>query len=123
MQETEASLSGKTVAELVDLPEMQNPELRAALRVLVKVTTPAYMAKPELHRLVVLKKVALSVKYGNTSASTFAYSGYGLMLCGQPGSISRGYEFGKLALQLLSKFQDREHEARVLVVVHLCVAH
>ncbi|MBE8991737.1 ATP-binding sensor histidine kinase [Nostoc sp. LEGE 12450] len=123
LQETEASLSDKTVAELVDLPEMQNPELRAALRVLVKVTTPAYMAKPELHRLVVLKKVALSVKYGNTSASAFAYSGYGLMLCGQPGSISRGYEFGKLALQLLSKFQDREHEARVLVVVHLCVAH
>jgi len=123
LQDTQANLSGKTVAELADLPEMQNLELRAALRVLVKVTGPVYLAKPELHHLVVLKKVTLSVKYGNTSASAFVYSGYGLMLCGQPSSISTGYEFGKLALQLLSKFPNQEHEARVLFMVHAFVTH
>ncbi|MBG1268426.1 trifunctional serine/threonine-protein kinase/ATP-binding protein/sensor histidine kinase [Nostoc sp. WHI] len=123
LQETQASLSGKTVAELVDLPEMQNLELRAALRVLVKVNSPTYLAKPELNRLVVLKKATLCVKYGNTSASAFAYSGYGLMLCGQPSSISTGYEFGKLALQLVSKFQDQEYEAKVLIVVYLFITH
>jgi predicted ATPase/signal transduction histidine kinase len=123
LQETQATLSGKTIAELVDLPEMQNLELRAALRVLVKVTTPAYLAKPELHRLLVLKKVTLSVIYGNIAASSLAYSGYGLMLCGQPNSIPVGYELGKLALQLLSKFQDQEYEALILVVVHHFVTH
>ncbi|MCC5631788.1 trifunctional serine/threonine-protein kinase/ATP-binding protein/sensor histidine kinase [Nostoc sphaeroides CHAB 2801] len=123
LQETQATLSGKTIAELVELPEMQNPELRAALRVLVKVTTPAYLAKPKLHRLVVLKKVTLSVIYGNTSASALAYSGYGLMLCGQPNSIPVGHELGNLALQLLSKFQDQEYEALVLVVVNHFIAH
>ncbi|MCC5616033.1 trifunctional serine/threonine-protein kinase/ATP-binding protein/sensor histidine kinase [Nostoc sp. CHAB 5836] len=123
LQETQATLNGKTVAELVDLPEMQNLELCAALGVLVKVTTPAYLTKPELHRLVVLKEVALSVKYGNTSNSAFVYSVYGLMLCGQPDTISTGYEFGNLALQLLSKFPDQGYEAVVLVVVHHFITH
>lgn len=123
LQETQATLSGKTVAELVDLPEMQNPELRAALRVLAEVTTPAYLAKPQLHRLVVLKEVTLSVKYGNISASALAYSAYGLILCGQPNSIPTGYEFGKLALQLLSKFQNHEYKASILIVVSHFITH
>ncbi|WP_427161802.1 ATP-binding sensor histidine kinase [Aliinostoc sp. HNIBRCY26] len=122
-QEIQALLSDKTVAELADLPEMQQPELRAALRVLVKVDIPAYLAKPQLHRLLVLKKVPLSIKYGNTSASAFVYSGYGLMLSGQSNSIPQGYEFGQLALQLLSKFSNHEYEARVLVVVHGFITH
>ncbi|MBU7584998.1 MAG: AAA family ATPase [Nostoc sp. TH1S01] len=123
LQATQASLHGKTIAELIDLPEMQDLKFRTAMRVLVKVTTPAYLAKPKLHRLVVLKKVTLSVKYGNTPASALGYSGYGLMLCGQAETIVIGYEFGQLALQLLSKFQDREYEAIVLVVVHHFLSH
>ncbi|MBD2496013.1 AAA family ATPase [Nostoc sp. FACHB-280] len=123
LQEIQALLSDKTVAELADLPEMQQLELRAALRVLVKVDTPAYLGKPELHRLLVPKEVLLSIKYGNTSASAFVYSGYGLMLSGQSNSIPQGYEFGQLALQLLSKFSNHEYEARVLVVVHGFITH
>ncbi|BAY62152.1 multi-sensor signal transduction histidine kinase [Calothrix brevissima NIES-22] len=123
LQEIQALLIDKTVAELADLPQMQQPELQAALRVLVKVTTPAYVAKPQLHRLLVLKQVALSVKYGNTSASALAYSVYGLMLSGQIQTISTGYEFGQLALQVLSKFCDREYEVRVLVVVYHSISH
>ncbi|BAY92904.1 MULTISPECIES: trifunctional serine/threonine-protein kinase/ATP-binding protein/sensor histidine kinase [unclassified Tolypothrix] len=123
LQEIQALLSDKTVAELADLPEMQQPELRTALRVLVKVDTPAYLGKPLLHRLLVPKELSLSIKYGNTSASSFVYSGYGLMLSGQSNSILPGYEFGQLALQLLSKFSDSEYEARVLVVVHGFITH
>ncbi|BAY28182.1 serine/threonine protein kinase with two-component sensor domain [Nostoc carneum NIES-2107] len=123
LQEIQALLCDKTVTELADLPEMQQPELRAALRVLVKVDIPAYLAKPQLHRLLVLKKVPLSIKYGNSSASAFVYSGYGLMLSGQSNSIPQGYEFGQLALQLLSKFSNHEYEARVLVVVNGFITH
>lgn len=123
LQETQAILSGKKVAELVDLPEMQQPELQAALRALVKVVAPAYIAKPQLNRLMILKKVALSVKYGNTPASAVAYSAYGLILCGQTQTISIGCEFGQLALQILAKFRVQEYEAKVLVVVHHFISH
>ncbi|WP_208345127.1 ATP-binding protein, partial [Aetokthonos hydrillicola] len=123
MQEAQFALNGKTVAELLDLPEMEDPQLRAVLRVFVKLDMPAYLAKPKLHRLVVLKGVILSIKYGNTPASAISYSMYGLMLCGQPQSISTGYEFGQLALQLLSKFQDREYKAKATVLVSLFITH
>ena len=123
LQETQTILSGKTVAQLADLPQMQNPEFQAALRILLEVATPAYHAKPQLHRLLILKEVYLCAKYGNIAASAFAYSTYGLMLCGQPDSIAIGYEFGQLALQLLSKYQDKEYEAKTLVIVHHFVTH
>ncbi len=123
LQETQACLQGKEVAQLIDLPEMQEPEFKAALQVLVRVDTPAYLARPQLHRLLVLKEVALSVQYGNTPASALAYSAYALMLCGQAVTIPLGYEFSKLALQLLAKFGDQEYQAKILLVVHLFVTH
>jgi predicted ATPase len=66
--------------------------------------------------LFVLKVINLSLKYGNTPLSAFAYACYGLVLCGILGNIEEGYDFGKLALQLLSRFNAKELEAKVYVV-------
>jgi signal transduction histidine kinase len=67
--------------------------------------------------------VSLCVQYGNTPASAATYSVYGLILCAQVNSISTGYEFGQLALQLLSKFQAQEYQAGVLFLVHTFILH
>ena len=47
--------------------------------------------------------VLTSVKHGNTDESTFAYSTYGLLLCGVTGDIKLGNAFGKLTLELAKK--------------------
>lgn len=96
----------------------------AAMHILSDVASAAYSAAPELFLLIVLKQVNLSVKYGNTPVSTYAYAAYGLILSGQVvKDVDSGYQFGKLALSLLDKFNAKELKARILFIVNYFIRH
>ncbi|AFZ27489.1 putative ATPase [Cylindrospermum stagnale PCC 7417] len=119
--ETAAILSGTQIEDLVDLPQMTDPYKLAAMRLISSIFAPAYMAAPELVPLTVCKQVNLSVQYGNASVSAFAYANYGLLLCGVVGDIDSGYQFGQLALALVSKLNAQEIKAKTLLIVNIFI--
>ncbi len=123
MSETTLNLNGRCVEDLIDLPEMRDDNLLAAMRILSLVITFSYQAAPELFPLILLKQVNLSLQYGNAPLSAFAYVAYGLTLCGVMGDIEQGYQFGKLALNLLVKFNAKEVKAKVLQTFNALVRH
>jgi predicted ATPase len=65
----------------------------------------------------------LSIQYGNASVSPFAYASFGLILCGTVGDIEFGYQFGQLALSLLSKLNTHALRARTLLIVYTFIIH
>ncbi|HYX16386.1 MAG TPA: ATP-binding protein, partial [Nostoc sp.] len=93
----------------------------AAMRLLSSIFAAAYIAAPQLVPLTVCKQVNLSVQYGNASVSAFAYANYGLLLCGVVGDIDSGYQFGQLALNLLSRFNAQEIKAKTVVMVNIFI--
>ncbi|HAX85163.1 MAG TPA: hypothetical protein DCY91_02615 [Cyanobacteria bacterium UBA11370] len=101
------------VEELLDLSEMSDPGQIAALRILMSVMAPAYIAKPSILRSLIFTMVNLCSRYGNSSLAPYAYSVYSLLLCGALENIDSGYQFGQLALRLLDKFEAREVQAKV----------
>jgi predicted ATPase/signal transduction histidine kinase/tRNA A-37 threonylcarbamoyl transferase component Bud32 len=116
-------LSEKSVEELSHLPEMTEPDKLAAMRILSKITVTAYIAAPNLMPLLVSKQVNLSIQYGNALVSPFAYANFGLILCGMVGNIEFGYQFGQLALRLLSQPNTRSLKARTLNIVTNFIIH
>lgn len=121
---TKLSLVGKRIEDLIDLPVMTDPYKLAAMRILAGVVSAAHFATPELLPLIVLKQVNLSIKYGNTAVSSYAYATYGLILSGEVvGDIETGYQFGQLALLLLDKFNAKELKARTLLIVNYFIKH
>ncbi|MEG4573323.1 ATP-binding sensor histidine kinase [Microcoleus sp. N3A4] len=122
-EETAAILSGTRIEDLVDLPQMTDPYKLAAIRLLSSIFAATYIAAPALLPLTLCKQVDLSVQYGNASVSPFAYANYGLLLCGVVGDIDSGYKFGQLALNLLSKLNAKEIQARTVVMVNICTRH
>ncbi|MEG4032047.1 MULTISPECIES: ATP-binding protein, partial [unclassified Microcoleus] len=115
--ETASILSGKGTEDLIDLPLMTDPQQIATITILSSLFTPAYIALPPLAPLVVCKQVNLSVQYGNASLSPYAFAIYSYLLCGM-GDIERGYEFGQMALRLLSKLDAKEIQAKTSAMVH-----
>ncbi|WP_341528421.1 AAA family ATPase [Nostoc sp. UHCC 0302] len=113
----------KPIHELFHLPEMVDPQKLAAMRILSKITLVAYHLTSELALLLVLKQVNLSIQYGNTFVSPFAYANLGLIFCGMLGRIEAGYEFGQLALRLLSNLDIRSLKARTLFIVTNFIIH
>ncbi len=101
--QTKLALGFKPVASLVDLPLMSAAYPKAAMSILGKITSSAYFAAPLMFPLIVFKNVTLSIKWGNSSESAYAYSSYGVILCGVVGQLQTGYQFGQLCLQVLSR--------------------
>ncbi|MBF0552525.1 MAG: serine/threonine-protein kinase PknK, partial [Deltaproteobacteria bacterium] len=120
---TKAVLAGKNIEDLVDLPLMADPHALAALRIMTSISVAAYTAAPMLYPLSVLKRLALSVKYGNSPLACDVYNGYGLFLCGVIGDIDGGYRFGRLAVNLLKRLNVKDREAGICVRDNMFIRH
>ncbi|MBD2040691.1 hybrid sensor histidine kinase/response regulator [Microcoleus sp. FACHB-672] len=121
--ETAEILSGTRIEDLIDLPLMSDPDKLAAMRLMSSIFAATYIAAPTLLPLTVCKQVQLSIQYGNASVSAVAYANYGLFLCGIVGDINSGYQFGQLALSLLSRLNAKEIKAKTVVIVNIFTRH
>ncbi|MBU0765221.1 MAG: GAF domain-containing protein, partial [Bacteroidetes bacterium] len=120
---TRLRLSGKPSEVLLALPEMQDPYKKAAVHILTIIGTTVYFSMPGVMPLIVFELIRLSVRYGNTPASPFAYAAYGLILCGVLGRVDEGYKYGQLALGLLDRPGNDEHRSKTLMVVNNFITH
>ncbi|MBD2355543.1 AAA family ATPase [Tolypothrix sp. FACHB-123] len=114
MLETASHLAGKDIEDLINLPQMTDERALVVMRILSNTTAFAYTAIPALFPLIVLKQINLSIHYGNGPLSAFSYVAYGVMLCGVVGDIESGYQFGKLAASMLSRFHTKEVTLKVI---------
>ncbi|MEM1168825.1 MAG: AAA family ATPase [Cyanobacteria bacterium P01_H01_bin.35] len=113
-----AQFQTKTIAELTDLPLMQDQTAHAILRLLAGANASAFQAAPYLFPLIVFKMVSISIEYGNSPESALGYALYGTLLIVMLGDWNTGYQLGQLALNLLEKFNDKQIECKIMFVVN-----
>ncbi|WP_334909118.1 PAS domain-containing protein [Nostoc sp.] len=116
-------LGEKPIVDLRYLPAMTEPDKLAAMRILSSIMIAAQIAAPDLMPLLASKQVNLSIQYGNTFTSGFAYANFGLILCGMVGNIESGYQFGQLALLLLSQSNTHSLRAKTFFIVYVFIIH
>ncbi|AOY82692.1 trifunctional serine/threonine-protein kinase/ATP-binding protein/sensor histidine kinase [Moorena producens JHB] len=109
----ELQLEVEDIANLANLPDITDPYQLAAIRILTNASSASYIANPVLWPLIILTTVKLCIKYGHSSWAASAYSWYGALLCGAYLDIDRGYEFGRLSIQLLEQYNALELTAKV----------
>ncbi|MDJ0731360.1 MAG: AAA family ATPase, partial [Crocosphaera sp.] len=123
LQETNRLLQKIVIKELVDLPLITDNTAIASLRILVSMSMAAFLANPRLFILIVTQQIKLCLNYGNSPEACVAYAFYGELLCQISENFNAGYEFGKLALSLLSKLQAKRLEAQTSFIVILSIRH
>jgi PAS domain S-box-containing protein len=105
-------VGNRSIEELVDLPLMRNPEVRATLDVLTEVVTPALFTDENLLSLVICRMVNLSLEHGNSDGSCFAYVWLGMILGPHFGDYRAGFRFGRLGYDLVEKRGLHRYQAR-----------
>jgi PAS domain S-box-containing protein len=123
INKTISLLAERSIEDLINLPQMTDKTSLAAMRILSNITNFAYQTDPNLFILLPLKQVSLSYQYGNSPQSSFGYVVYGIILCGLVKDIESGYQFGKLAVNILSKFNTKEVTAKVVQTFNCLVKH
>ncbi|WP_413160619.1 AAA family ATPase [Capilliphycus salinus ALCB114379] len=114
----QAALAKTPISDLIDLKLMNNPTQQAAINILSKIATPAYVVSSTLYSLIIFQQVNLSLQFGNSPESTFGYASYGMILSAGMGDVDSGYQMGQLALNLIEKLNAYKFKARASVVIY-----
>ena len=96
----------KSIPSLIDAPLLTDSNSLLVLHLLNSAIPPSFIGQPALFPVIVFKMVNLSIRKGNSPLSAFAYALFGVIQGSGLGDYSTGYEFAKLGLRLLSKFQE-----------------
>ncbi|WP_448266634.1 AAA family ATPase [Nostoc sp. DSM 114159] len=122
--QTVASLqSGRGIEELVDLPIMSNRQTQAAMQLLGILFSPILQAMPGLLPILSATMVSLSLQFGNAPASTVGYMIHGMVLCAFLSEVKTGYSFGRLAMNLLDRFNVGEFKCKILLLFAAWIQH
>ena len=101
-----ANLGGRRIADLLDAPAADAPEVRAIIDLLVDAAPGAYNGRPKLFPLVTMKAVNFSLRYGHTDQSSYAYAVHALTLVSVYGDLAQAFEFSEMALRLNDRFNN-----------------
>jgi len=111
-------LGRRGVADILDLPAMDDNRLAGAVRLIGAVAKAAFQVRPELCVAINARMVNLCLQHGNTADSAIGYMVFGcIFLGGILGNHRRGYEFGRLSLDLVEKYENLSQKAEVHFVV------
>ncbi|MDZ8052572.1 MAG: AAA family ATPase [Aulosira sp. ZfuVER01] len=118
----EDSLKNCSIATLLDLPAVTNPEVRAAIELLIILQPPAYIVSDfDLYSFATFRAVRLSIEQGNTAESIKAYVSYGFLIGLIHGQYQRGLEFADLALQLSYKLNNKFQQSRACFILSYAI--
>jgi PAS domain S-box-containing protein len=107
-----SELGTRPIEQLIDLPLMRDPVPLDVLDVLAEVVTPALFTDENLLSLVICRMVNLSLEYGNSDGSCFAYVWLGMIAGPVFQNYEAGFRFGKLGYDLVEKHGLHRYQAR-----------
>ena len=111
------SLGHRSIDELIDLPLMSDPEIKAAMSVLAVLFAPSIATDRNLLLLCGCRMVNLSIRYGNCDASAMAYGYLGMNLGAFFGDYRQGFQFGKVGYDLMEKRGLAAYKAKIEFII------
>lgn len=113
------ALRGRPAEDIFAAAEMKEPEMKLIMRLLINFIPPAFISgETSLFGLVVLKKVGLTLTYGNAPESALAFVGYAMLLSGF-GDSKGAFDYGRLGIRMNDKFNDQQWKGATYVLYTL----
>ncbi|MGK7925128.1 MAG: AAA family ATPase [Spirulina sp.] len=123
LAEAKKNLGDKKIASLVDEPEMNIPEKKVAVKLLMNLLSPAYLSNQNIFALISTKSSNLSFRYGPIPESAMGYSAYATILLKRSTNYQSAYEFGLLALKITERFNALSNKSKACNVLANHILH
>ena len=102
IEEIQSFLGDRSIEDLKKLPQMTDTEKLALMQILGLIGAAAFVVGSPLWSSIVLALVTLSVNWGNTSASAYGYTCYGIMLW-MKGEIKAAYQLYQVTYSVFER--------------------
>ncbi|MGK7899775.1 MAG: AAA-like domain-containing protein, partial [Xenococcus sp. (in: cyanobacteria)] len=123
LAEAKKNLADRQIASLVDEPEMNIPEKKLAVKLLMMLNTPAYFFNENLFALIGTKCFNLCFRYGPIPESAMVYNCYGTILIWRLKDYQSAYELGLLGLKIRERFNDLANKCKACNVLANHIIH
>jgi signal transduction histidine kinase len=111
--------AGRPIAALVDLPLMRDASTRIVMAMLTDIWSAAFIAgAATLARLISATLVRLSLEYGNVEESAYGYVTHAITVGPLRGDYAAAYEYGRLALAVNERLDDKRLRAKIYQQFH-----
>jgi PAS domain S-box-containing protein len=97
-------LGGRSIESLIDLPLMDDPETRAAMKIMATLATSSYFADGNLYQMLTCRMVNLTLQRGTCESSVSGYGGLGLSLGPAFHRFEEGERFAKLGVDIAERY-------------------
>jgi predicted ATPase/GAF domain-containing protein/serine/threonine protein kinase len=115
------SLAGRTMEEILALPRMTDPNMRAALGILAVLFGPSHSVDPNLPFVTYANMVEISLRHGNTDASAVGYAYFGMSLGPKFGRYREGFAFGRLGYDLAERHGLLAYKSKLNLIFGDCI--
>ncbi|HEY8401505.1 MAG TPA: AAA family ATPase [Cytophagaceae bacterium] len=109
-------LGGRTIHDLLDAPEVDDPDIASVISILAESLPTWYSGRPDLFPLLVIKALNICLQHGNISEASRIYSGYAMVLIAGFRDIPSGYAYSELSLLINDKYKDKKFQGLLLFV-------
>ena len=116
-------MKDRRIEDLIDLPELTDPERLTIARILMSLVFPTYVGFPAYMPLITMKLLNLTLTEGNSRYAPYGYSMYGTLLIGKFGDIEQGFRFGRMAMDLQDKIGVKQLRSQTIASYTLFVNH
>ncbi|MEG4216914.1 AAA family ATPase [Microcoleus sp. Pol14C6] len=123
IQEISELIGDRQIADFVYLPVMTDANKIAIIQIASSIMSAAYTCGSLLYPLLATLLVKLFLRHGNISVSATNYACYSLVLCNMQKNIDLAAQFGKLALNLAAKFDDKATKLEVFFLLASYILH
>ncbi|MDD9944150.1 MAG: AAA family ATPase [Myxococcales bacterium] len=120
---TKFALRNEDPARLDRLPELSDPNTRAAMRVMRLMTSAAFFAAPDLFPLIVFRLVRMSIAQGVCPSSAYGFAAYGLLLVAALKDYTGGLAWGDLAVRTVERLDANQLAGPVHLLHQIFIRH
>ncbi len=118
------NLGNRVIADLINMPDITDQRANIANQLIMEIFPAAFLsASGEMFPYLVLKSVNIGLCYGNSPETAFSYTAYAMLLCGLFDNTAEGYEYGKLGVNMIEKYDDISLKSRIIYVYAMFVHH
>ena len=123
MDRVQATLGGRGLKELEELPRLSEPVKLAMSRILTRIGAPAHQTSLAVFIMVICRLVEISLRSGNSNYAAYGYVAYGGILAGVYNHVEAAYRFGRLALAISKRYQASALRTKILYVFGAYILH
>lgn len=116
-------LHNRTVEELLDHPQMEDPKHLIASSIGSQIGRAAMFVEPHLLPNMVLYSLINQIEYGYATDALPVWAAYGMIVSCNLNKPKKGVQYAQLALELTKKFHAPCQTARVMHIYNAMIRH